>query len=90
MGTKFDGFTAETGREDSESVPGGEGQEIVPNRIGNRRFALVKVRGVLWSMQRGKRMAASTRTKVALGERDGDRNGVCKRLKMTTRAIRIR
>jgi hypothetical protein len=60
MGTKSDGFTAEMGRRDGESVPRGvevrrKGQEIVANRIGHRRVALVKVRVVWWRVRCGKK-----------------------------------
>jgi hypothetical protein len=49
MGTKFDRFTAERvveeimNRSQGESQVRDKGQEILPNRIGHRRFELVEV-----------------------------------------------
>jgi hypothetical protein len=75
-----------------ESQVRGQGQEIVPNRIGHHRFALVKVRVVWWSVRCGKRNRCCDANEgtVAQENKMGDRNGVSKRLTMTTRQTRSR
>jgi hypothetical protein len=77
MGTKFDVFTVEMGRRDSESVPGGvaskgqrprdctEQDRTSQIRTGKSTGCMVGVCGV------EKRIAATTRTKVEQGGQDG-------------------